>query len=59
MVEVDKSICIGCGACASACPDCFELGDDGKSHVLTACKDDSCKLGDVAENCPVGAITVK
>jgi ferredoxin len=57
--EVDKSLCIGCGACASACEQCFELGDDGKAHAKDGCKADCCDLGEVSDNCPVQAITVK
>lgn len=57
-VEIDKGLCIGCGTCVSLCPDCFELGGDGKSEVRQGCDENCCDLGDVAENCPVQAITV-
>ena len=54
-VSVDKSKCIGCGACVSVCPEVFELGDDGKSFAKKKdCDLDCCKeAGDV---CPVEAI---
>lgn len=58
-VEVDKSLCIGCGSCVSSCDKCFELGDDGKSQVKEDCKGECCNLKEVAANCPVQAITVK
>ena len=32
-VKVNKDACIGCGACASICPDVFELNDEGLSEV--------------------------
>jgi len=55
-VTVDQEICIGCGACVSACPECFELNEDGKSIVTSdAC---GCDLHEVALDCPVQAITV-
>lgn len=54
-IKVEKENCIGCGTCAALCPDCFELGDDGKSHPISDfCF--SCNLEDVADSCPVGAI---
>jgi ferredoxin len=56
-VTVDQSLCIGCGNCASACPECFEMVD-GKSHVKDTCDDRKCDLQAVADNCPVMAITV-
>lgn len=55
-ITVDEEICIGCGACVSACPECFELNEDGKSKVIAEVCD--CDLAEVALNCPVQAITV-
>ena len=56
-VVVDDDLCIGCGACVSACPECFELNEDGKSVVIenVTC---GCDLEEVALDCPVQAITV-
>ena len=56
MVKVDKEKCIGCGLCESICPEVFEIGKDGKSHVKNpkACKNGKCK--EAAESCPVQAI---
>jgi ferredoxin len=57
-VMIDDSLCTGCGLCASNCPDVFEMGDDGLAHSVSGeCK--SCDLKEIAEQCPVGAITVK
>jgi ferredoxin len=40
------------------CPDVFEMKDDGKAHVKgNDCK--SCDTKQVADNCPVKAITAK
>lgn len=64
----EKEKCIGCGACTAVCPDYFEMGDEGKSHLkgskkvgeneeLTI-KDAKCAKD--AENvCPVQCIHVK
>jgi len=56
-LAVDKEKCIGCGACAALCPDAFEMGSDGKSHVKNAkaCAKCDCKAS--VDGCPVGAIT--
>lgn len=58
MPKVNLSLCIGCGTCESTCPDCFELGDDMKSHVKDTCKKDCCDLKQVVEDCPVQAISL-
>jgi len=53
---VDQEVCIGCGSCVSACPECFSLNENGKSHFVSA--ECSCDLHEIALNCPVQAITV-
>lgn len=57
MVRVDKNTCIGCGACAATCPEVFEMGDDGKSHVKKSAKGKEKCIPEAIENCPVDAIS--
>lgn len=57
--KVDKSLCIACGNCFTSCPDCFEMGDDGKAQGKATCKDDCCDLQEIADECPVQAITIE
>jgi len=59
MVKVDKNTCIGCGACAATCPEVFEMGDDGKSHVKPKAdmkKNAKC-IKEAIDGCPVNAIS--
>jgi ferredoxin len=56
-LAVDKEKCIGCGACAALCPDAFEMGSDGKSHVKNAKACAKCDCKAATDGCPVGAIT--
>lgn len=56
-IKVDESKCIGCGTCAALCDACFEV-EGGVSRVKnSSC--DSCDLKQVAESCPVDAISVE
>ena len=55
-VSVDKTLCTGCGLCASVCPEVFEIGDDNVAKVKNEAG--VCDLNDVASQCPVEAIKV-
>lgn len=62
-ITVDKTKCIGCGACASIEPTVFQISaEDGKSQAdSNACtlnhREEGCKQA--ASVCPVGAITIE
>ena len=60
-LEVDKDLCIGCGACQAVCPEVFEIEDDGLAHskvedIPSEFEDDAI---DAKEGCPTGAIKEK
>jgi len=56
-ISIDDSLCTGCGVCAANCPDVFEVGDDSLAHVIGGkCE---CDLKEIAEQCPVSAISVQ
>ena len=59
-VKVNKDACIGCGACASICPDVFEINDEGLSVAkVEEVKDElQDEVRDAADSCPTGAIEV-
>lgn len=54
---VDKSLCIGCGNCASVYPEGFEIGDDGKSHFIEGVEGSPEKVQEAIDECPVAAIS--
>ena len=59
-IKIDKAKCIGCGACAIACPECFEMdGAFSKAKKGAGCECKDCELKEVVEACPVGAISVE
>ena len=61
----DKNACIGCGACVAVCPDIWEMGSDGKSHLknskeeggtfVAEVPDKGCNMS-AAKSCPVNCI---
>jgi len=57
MIKVDQNACIGCGLCASLCPDVFVFNEDGKSEVVS--QDNVAGAKEAASACPVGAIFVE
>lgn len=59
-VAADRGRCCGSGNCASTLPEVFDQDDDGFVVVLKPSPADGLAdaLRDVAETCPVQAITV-
>jgi ferredoxin len=57
-IKVNEETCIGCGECAEAAPNTFELNDDNVAVVKDPEGDDEATIVDAAKNCPVEAITV-
>lgn len=56
-IKIDTEKCIGCGSCSAVCPDCFEIGDDGKAHMIK--EESSCGetcVKEAIDICPVDAI---
>jgi len=57
MIKVNQELCLGCGACASLCPDVFKMNEAGKAEAISQENIDCAK--NAAESCPVQAIEVK
>lgn len=57
-ISVDKEKCIGCGTCASICPDSFEL-KAGKAHPKKSSVDEITCEKKAESSCPVGAISIE
>mgnify|MGYP003771133841 CR=1 FL=1 len=66
-IKLDRNKCIGCGSCAALCSKCFEIIDDGKSHIKNAEKKDIEELEvdkidcaeSAAEACPAQCIYIE
>lgn len=60
-VEVNKELCIGCGACQAICDEVFEIGDDGQATVkpVEITEELEPSVLDAVEGCPVSAIAKK
>ncbi|MFA6624920.1 MAG: ferredoxin [Bacilli bacterium] len=59
-VNVNKDLCIGCGACTGICPNVFAIEDDGKAGVIGAvAPEDEGSAEEAAQSCPVSAIEIE
>jgi len=60
-IVIDRESCISCGTCVTVAPDYFELNkDDYKSDVIKEYSEkDKDLLDEVADSCPVNAISIK
>jgi ferredoxin len=60
-VRVDTELCVGCGLCASTCPEVFEMQDDkavAKAGGKVSSEDENnCKQA--KDECPVEAIIIE
>lgn len=50
--------CIGCGMCVEVCPEVFNIGGDGLSHVVGDANNCTDRVWQAAEVCPVNAIEI-
>ena len=57
-VKVDASLCTGCGLCESSCPEVFKMNDNNIAEVVST-DGGGCDLKQIAEDCPVEAISVE
>jgi ferredoxin len=57
-LNVDRDICIGCGACQAIAPNVFEIDDEGLATVVAnvISEEDAIDAIDAKEGCPVNAI---
>ena len=69
-VRLKRTQCIGCGNCTIVCPDYFEIGNDGLSHlkgsnkegeeeVLEVAEEKAECVKEAAETCPVQIIKLE
>ncbi len=59
-LNVNSDICVGCGLCVSSNEEYFEFNDEGLSTAKKedVNENDKKELINIAESCPVGAISI-
>jgi ferredoxin len=59
-IIADRTVCQGHGQCVFAAPDVFALDEEDRVPLKVEAHDDAAleRAGDVAEVCPVQAITI-
>lgn len=58
-LNVNKDICIGCGACVAIDPEHFDFDDNGYSDVISNENVESENAMNAISSCPVQAISLK
>ena len=56
-----EGLCIGDGVCEDLCPEVFQIGDDGLSHVIddNPSPEHHCCVRDAEAACPTSAISIE
>jgi len=58
--QVDRSGCIGCGACVETCPEIFRFDEDGLSQAYQDVTEDTKSTAiEARDNCPVSVISLE
>ena len=58
-ITIEPEKCVGCGACALWAPEVFEMGSDGRAHVVAPVHQWSPVDGTYVSHCPTHAIHVE
>ena len=56
-ININKDLCIGCGACTGIAADVFAFDDEGKAEVVAeVTADNEASVEEAVAGCPVQAI---
>lgn len=59
-VTIDRDGCIGCGVCATVCPEVFRMAEDGRAEVYAQPQaQNEAGARDAAGQCPVSVISAQ
>ncbi|MGW6035017.1 ferredoxin [Gordonia terrae] len=61
-ITIDRTACYGLGACESAAPEVFEVGDDGKAHLVADPTDLAryrVAIAEAVNECPMRALLME
>lgn len=58
-VVIDQDGCIGCGLCASTCPEVFKMNDDNIAEVIKQPTEVTSNVQEAVDGCPVQVISIE